>query len=123
MPAPLARIQIVAATSRRALRDCVRDAVEAFWHPDFTSPRVYALAVAEPLALSVLEPIAGQAAVEDAETRGWIAVTGDNADPQVYLAHPIYGEVRRRRSPTTTLRRLRSAVAQALAAAWLKPPP
>ncbi|MEZ0338628.1 LuxR C-terminal-related transcriptional regulator [Mycobacterium sp. pV006] len=75
------------------------------------------LAVAEPLALSVLEPIAGQAAVEDAETRGWIAVTGDNADPQVYLAHPIYGEVRRRRSPTTTLRRLRSAVAQALAAA------
>ncbi|PRC52539.1 hypothetical protein C6A85_58400, partial [Mycobacterium sp. ITM-2017-0098] len=34
----------------------------------------------------------------------------------VRISHPIYGEVRRRRAPATTLRRLRGLVANELAA-------
>ncbi|MGE2733231.1 LuxR C-terminal-related transcriptional regulator [Mycolicibacterium vaccae] len=74
------------------------------------------LAVGEPLALSALERLAEPDAVEDAETRGLVTVARGAVDPQVRLAHPIYGEVRRRRAPATKLRRLRGTVADALAA-------
>lgn len=70
-----------------------------------------ALALAEPLELAELIGITGPAAVEEADVRGLITVEGTG----VRLAHPLYGEVRRRRAAPTRLRRLRGLIATQLA--------
>lgn len=75
-----------------------------------------AVTVAEPLDLSVLERATDPAAVEQAETRDLITLENAGAGVQVRLAHPLYGEVRRRRAPATRLRRIRGRVATELAA-------
>ena len=74
-----------------------------------------ALAVGEPIELPPLSRITDPAAVEDAETRGLIALERAEGRVDVRLAHPLYGEVRRRRAPSTRLRRLRGRVATELA--------
>ncbi|MGE0219844.1 LuxR C-terminal-related transcriptional regulator [Mycolicibacterium sp.] len=74
---------------------------------------VDALAVGEPIGLPMLQRITDPAAVEEAETRGLITV--EPSGSEVRLAHPLYGEVRRRRAPATKLRRLRGLVATELA--------
>jgi DNA-binding CsgD family transcriptional regulator len=74
------------------------------------------LAVGEPLDLALLTSITDAAAVEDAETRGLITLQNAGAVIEVRLAHPIYGELRRRRAPHSRLRRLRGLVATELAA-------
>ncbi|PRC47992.1 helix-turn-helix transcriptional regulator, partial [Mycobacterium sp. ITM-2017-0098] len=74
------------------------------------------LAVGEPLELTILRQIADPDAVEEAEVRGLIALHATNTGLDVRISHPIYGEVRRRRAPATTLRRLRGLVANELAA-------
>ena len=74
-----------------------------------------ALAVAEPLELPVLARIADPAAIEDAETRGLISLEPTGTTVQARVAHPIYGEVRRRRASVTRLRRMRGLVAAELA--------
>ncbi len=76
-----------------------------------------ALAVAEPMDLSVLARIADPAAIEDAENRGLISLDAAGTGVQARVAHPIYGEVRRRRASVTRLRRLRGLVAAELARA------
>src|SRR5690606_28718357 len=53
--------------------------------------------------------------IEDAETRGLITLEPTVAGITVRLAHPIYGEVRRRRAPASKLRRLRGLIAGELA--------
>ena len=73
------------------------------------------LAVAEPLELAVLTRISDPAAIEEAETRGLISLEATGASVQARVAHPIYGEVRRRRASVTRLRRLRGLVATELA--------
>jgi DNA-binding CsgD family transcriptional regulator len=76
-----------------------------------------ALAVGEPLDLATLRRIADADALEEANVRGLVTVETVDAGIEVRLAHPLYGEVRRSRAPTTTLRRLRGLVATELASA------
>ncbi|WP_077104041.1 LuxR C-terminal-related transcriptional regulator [Mycobacterium terramassiliense] len=74
-----------------------------------------AVAVGEPIELAALRRITDPAAVEEADARGLITVEPGAAGVQVRVAHPLYGEVRRRGAPPTKLRRLRGLVAAELA--------
>ncbi|OBI73500.1 LuxR C-terminal-related transcriptional regulator [Mycobacterium sp. E740] len=74
------------------------------------------VAVSEPIDLPTLTRITGAAAIEEAETRGLISMESAGGGIEVRVAHPLYGEVRRRRAPYSRLRRLRGAVATELAA-------
>jgi DNA-binding CsgD family transcriptional regulator len=76
-----------------------------------------ALAVGEPLEMTMLRRIADPDAIEEANLRGLITVDEVDDGIEVRLAHPLYGEVRRSRSPETRLRRLRGQVAAELASA------
>jgi DNA-binding CsgD family transcriptional regulator len=76
---------------------------------------VDALALGEPLDVALLSRISDPAAVEDAERRGLITVDDTDNGMEARLAHPLYGEVRRRRAPSVRLRRLRGLVAAELA--------
>jgi len=76
---------------------------------------VDALAVGEPIELAALRRITDPAAVEEADTRGLITLEPGGATVQVRVAHPLYGEVRRRSAPATKLRRLRGLVVAELA--------
>ena len=76
-----------------------------------------ALAVGEPIELAALRRITDPAAVEEADTRGLITLEPVAGGVEVRVAHPLYGEVRRRRAAPTRLRRLRGLVAADLAAA------
>jgi DNA-binding CsgD family transcriptional regulator len=75
------------------------------------------LAVGEPIDLLSLSTITDPAAVEDADTRGLITLDDVDGRVEVRVAHPLYGEVRRLRAPSTRLRRLRGLVADELAVA------
>ena len=76
-----------------------------------------ALAVGEPLEMNLMRRIADPDAIEEAHLRGLITVGEADDGMEVRLAHPLYGEVRRSRSPETRLRRLRGQVAAELATA------
>lgn len=73
------------------------------------------LAVGEPIELAALRRITDPAAVEEADTRGLITLEPGVGGVQVRVAHPLYGEARRRGAPATKLRRLRGLVAAELA--------
>ncbi|QEN15615.1 LuxR C-terminal-related transcriptional regulator [Mycolicibacterium sp. ELW1] len=83
--------------------------------PDAVGEVIDLLAVAEPMELPVLARIADPAAIEEAETRGLISLEASGSSVHARVAHPIYGEVRRRRASVTRLRRLRGLVAAELA--------
>ncbi|MFV8319722.1 AAA family ATPase [Mycobacterium sp. 23] len=83
--------------------------------PAPVSDVVDVVAVGEPVELSHLRRIADPAAIEEADTRALITLESSDGGVQVRLAHPLYGEVRRRRAPSTRLRRLRGLVAAELA--------
>ncbi len=85
--------------------------------PAPVSDVIDALAVGEPIDLSALRRITDPAAVEEAETRGLITLEPAVSGVEVRAAHPLYGEVRRRRAAATKLRRVRGLVAAELAAA------
>lgn len=74
------------------------------------------LAVGEPIELSALARITDSVAVEEADTRGLIMLESAAGGVEVRVAHPLYGEVRRRRAAPTRLRRLRGLVVAELAA-------
>lgn len=76
---------------------------------------VDALAVGEPIELAMLSRIVGPEAIEDADVRGLITLEKVDGGVEVRLAHPLYGEVRRKRVAATRLRRLRGRVAAELA--------
>ena len=76
---------------------------------------VDALAVGEPIGLASLSRITDPAAVEEADMRGLITLETVDAGVEVRVAHPLYGEVRRKRVAPTRLRRLRGLVATELA--------
>ena len=76
-----------------------------------------ALAVGEPIEMTILRKIADPDAIEEANLRGLVTVDESDAGIDVRLAHPLYGEVRRSRSAETRLRRLRGMVATELASA------
>ncbi|MEV8505111.1 LuxR C-terminal-related transcriptional regulator [Actinoplanes sp. NPDC051475] len=71
----------------------------------------------EPVGLSLLLRAADPADVETAEERGLIRVVGDERRRDVRLAHPLYGEVVRRRCPVTRSRRLLATLADLVAEA------
>lgn len=75
------------------------------------------LAVGEPIDLATLTRMTDPDAVEEADVRGLITVEQAGDGVEVRVAHPMYGEVRRRRAAPTRLRRLRGLVAGELAAA------
>jgi DNA-binding CsgD family transcriptional regulator len=83
--------------------------------PTPVSDVVDALAVGEPIELAALRRITDPAAVEEAETRGLITLEPAVSGVEVRVAHPLYGEVRRRRAAATKLRRLRGLIAAELA--------
>ena len=66
--------------------------------PTAVSDVVDAVAVGEPIELAHLRHIADPAAVEEADTRALITLEPVVGGVQVRLAHPLYGEVRRRRA-------------------------
>ena len=76
-----------------------------------------ALAIGEPIELAALGRITDPDAVEEADTRGLITLDQFDSGIEVRVAHPLYGEVRRKRAAPTRLRRLRGLVATELAAA------
>ncbi|KUI46627.1 helix-turn-helix transcriptional regulator [Mycobacterium sp. GA-1199] len=84
--------------------------------PEPVADVIDVVSVAEPIDLGALTRITDVAAVEEAETRGLIALEPAGGDIEVRVAHPLYGEVRRRRAPLSRLRRLRGAVVAELAA-------
>lgn len=84
--------------------------------PDAVGDVVDALAVGEPLELASLARIADAAAIEEADVRGLITLGNVDGGVEVRLAHPLYGEVRRKQVAATRLRRLRGRVAAELAA-------
>jgi DNA-binding CsgD family transcriptional regulator len=84
--------------------------------PTPVSDVIDALAVGEPIELVALTRITDPAAVEEADTRGLITLEPVVGGVEVRVAHPLYGEVRRKRAAPTRLRRLRGLVAAELAA-------
>jgi DNA-binding CsgD family transcriptional regulator len=84
--------------------------------PASVSDVIDVLAVGEPIELAILTRITDAAAVEEAESRGLISLEPTGSGIDVRVAHPIYGQVRRRRAPHSRLRRLRGLVATELAA-------
>ncbi|HEX7826688.1 MAG TPA: helix-turn-helix transcriptional regulator, partial [Mycobacterium sp.] len=76
-----------------------------------------ALAVGEPIGLATLTRITDPVAVEEADTRGLIMLESASGGVEVRVAHPLYGEVRRKRASPVRLRRLRGLVATELAIA------
>ena len=66
--------------------------------PAPVSDVVDALAVGEPIELAALRRITDPAAVEEADTRGLITLEPAVGGIEVRVAHPLYGEVRRRRA-------------------------
>jgi DNA-binding CsgD family transcriptional regulator len=74
------------------------------------------LAVGEPIELAALARMTDSAAVEEADTRSLVTLEPVGGDVVVRLAHPLYGEARRKRAAPTRLRRLRGLVATELAA-------
>jgi len=74
------------------------------------------LAVGEPIELAALRRIADRDSIEEADTRGLITLEPLDGRIHVRLAHPLYGEVRRKRASPIRLRRLRGMVVDELTA-------
>jgi len=96
-----------------SLIDAIESRIGALRAP--ISEVIDALAIGGSMELDSLRSIVDPAALEEADGRGLIVLDRVDSDVQVRLAHPLYGEVRRRRAATTRLRRLHGLVATALA--------
>lgn len=72
------------------------------------------LAVVEPLGLALLGKVTDPEGLEDAEAQGLVEVRQDGRRIEAWLAHPMYGEVLRRRMPRSRQVRMLSAVGMAI---------
>ncbi|MFF0636771.1 LuxR C-terminal-related transcriptional regulator [Nocardia sp. NPDC004151] len=72
------------------------------------------LTFCEPIDLDVLSEIAGEEAVESAETRGLIRIVENEHQLLVRYNHPLFGEVIRRRLGIASARRLRGRLYSSL---------
>lgn len=95
------------------LADLIESRIGAL--PEQVGDVVDVLSVGEPLDLPVLARITDMAAIEEAESRGLITLEPAGGAIEARVAHPLYGQVRRRRAPRSRLRRLRGLVAAELA--------
>ncbi len=72
------------------------------------------VAFGEPIDLDAVEQLGVSAAVERLERKAIVAISGDGADAQVRLAHPLHGDVLRDRTPVIRSRRARRLLADAV---------
>lgn len=72
------------------------------------------LGAGEPMELALLESMTVPDALEDAERQGVIEIVQDSRRSQARLAHPLYGEVVRQRTPRSRLRKLWASLADAV---------
>lgn len=72
-----------------------------------------AVAIADPLELNVLQSLAPAAAIDEAEAQGVVVI--DSVAGLVRLAHPLYGEARRRRLGTLQRAALGRRISDAIA--------
>ena len=84
--------------------------------PDDVIDALKLLSLCEPIDLDVLSELAGNDAVEEAETRGLIQVSEDGDRLDARFTHPLFGEVIRRRLGLATSRRLRGRLVTAMRA-------
>lgn len=98
-----------------ALIDVIESRIGAL--PEAVGTVVDALAIGEPIELTMLRAIADPDGIEEADIEGLIRLDDVDDRIEVRLAHPMYGEVRRARAAPTRLRRLRGLLALELATA------
>lgn len=72
------------------------------------------VAFGEPLGLDVLVELVGAAAVDELELTGLVTVQRNGRRTEVRLAHPMYGEVLRVRTPAVRARSIRRHLAEAV---------
>ena len=72
------------------------------------------VAVAEPIPVTILESVADSQAIISAERRGLLATRTEGKRSLVGLAHPLYGELLRAKTPPLTLRSIKRRLALAL---------
>ncbi len=72
------------------------------------------LALGEPLRLPELVTLTSYDALADAESHGLVTIDSGAPDPEVRLAHPLYGDVLRERLPALRARALRLRLAATL---------
>ncbi|MGV9670832.1 LuxR C-terminal-related transcriptional regulator [Gordonia sp. NPDC003504] len=72
------------------------------------------LALSEPLDIDTLISLSSEDAVDTAEVRGLIRITRDGVVENARFAHPLYGDVIRRRIGTIAGRRLRARIVEVL---------
>ncbi|MEC3958600.1 LuxR C-terminal-related transcriptional regulator [Nocardia sp. CDC153] len=82
--------------------------------PDSVLRVLELLTFCEPIDLDVLSELAGEEAVESAETRGLIRIVENSHQLLVRYNHPLFGEVIRRRLGIASARRLRGRLYSAL---------
>lgn len=82
--------------------------------PDEIVDIVDLIALAEPLELDYLTAVADPSVIEEAERRELVAVEANSPTAVVRLAHPLYGEVRRRQMAPLRAARLRGRLALAI---------
>ncbi len=99
------------ASSAR-LRDLIEARVAGLDHEERTTLEL--MAIGEPLPLSVLESVVSVAAVERLEERSLLEAGTDGLEPELRLAHPLYGELVRDTLPTVRRARLSRALADAV---------
>ena len=75
------------------------------------------LAVAEPLGLALLGKVTDPEGLEDAEAQGLVQVRRDGRRMEVWLAHPLYGEILRHSMPRSRQLRMLATVAVPIEAA------
>lgn len=78
------------------------------------------LGAGEPLELTLLESMTAPEALEAAERQGLIEIVQDGRRSQARLAHPIYGEVLRQRTPRSRLRKIWASLADAVEGAGMR---
>ena len=72
------------------------------------------LALCEPLDVDTLCELAGEEAVDAAEMHGLIRIVRDGPQVNVWISHPLFGDVVRRHVGTASARKLRGRLVQVL---------
>ena len=72
------------------------------------------IACGEPLPLTLAEAICGSTVLRSLELRGLTATTTDGQRENIRLAHSLYGEAIRARTPPVLMRRIKVTLADSL---------
>ncbi len=105
------RLEGSLASSAR-LRDLIEARLAGLTEEERTALEL--VAIGEPLLLSVLETVVPVTAVEQLEERSLLEAWTEGIDPELRLAHPLYGEIVRATLPRVRRARLSRALADAV---------